>query len=279
MKTLNKICNTEDWNDPEFLQMMQRILPSDNQRTGREYMHRKHWEWTIGMLSMEKAGKLNNNCTFLGIGSGSEAPVFYLTNHANYVFCTDLYTVTSGRWKEANSGMLTSPESFASAQFNRKRLGVQVMSGTDIHFEDNTFDAVFSYSSIEHFGGKEAAIKCMQEIERVLKPGGIASIATEIYVGSELERLQKARGKYKQFPNRLLRRYAIFSEMFTLEELKKCLLESTNMKPLYPVDFSINREDLRHALKYPVKKEHDKHIFLDMKGILWGSIHLTLIKK
>ena len=26
MKNLNKICTTEDWNDPEFLEMMQKIL-------------------------------------------------------------------------------------------------------------------------------------------------------------------------------------------------------------------------------------------------------------
>jgi ubiquinone/menaquinone biosynthesis C-methylase UbiE len=40
------------------------------------------------------------------------------------------------------------------------------MSGTNIHFEDNTFDAIFSYSSIEHFGGKKAVLECMKEIER-----------------------------------------------------------------------------------------------------------------
>ena len=95
------------------------------------------------MLSMQKAGKLNKNCTFLGIGSGSEAPVFYLTNHVDYVFCTDLYTITSGKWKEADAGMLANPERFASIPFNRRQLGIQIMSGTDIHFEDNTFDGVF----------------------------------------------------------------------------------------------------------------------------------------
>ncbi|MFV8416661.1 class I SAM-dependent methyltransferase [Methanosarcina mazei] len=280
MKNFNKICSTADWNDPELLEMMRDILyPGTGEDVKLKNRHRKHWEWAIGMLSLKKTGKLDSGSVILGIGSGSEAPVFYLTNHAKYVFCTDLYTITSGRWKEADSSMLTGPEHFSPGKFNRRRLGVQVMSGTEINFEDNTFDAVFSYSSIEHFGGKEAAVKCMKEIERVLKPGGIASIATEIYAGNELEKLYRSREKYGRFPNHLLRRYKIFSEMFTCEELEKYLLTSTNMKPLFPVNFSTDTDDLKGAIKYPVTRDHNTHIFLDMKGILWGSIHIALIKQ
>lgn len=280
MKNFNKICSTADWDDPELSGIMQEILHPDTEKDiDLTIRHRKHWEWAIGMLMLKKTGKLDNNCTFLGIGSGTEAPVFYLTNHAKYVFCTDLYTITSGKWKEANTGMLASPESFASGQFNRRRLGVQIMSGTDIHFEDNTFDAIFSYSSIEHFGGKDAAAKCMKEIERVLKPGGVASIATEIFAGTELVKLHRYREKYGEFPHNLFRRYKIFSEMFTRDELEQYLLASTNMKLLCPVDFSIDLKDLAGAVRFPVTKEYATHIFLDMKGILWGSIHIALIKQ
>lgn len=100
-----------------------------------------------------------------------------------------------------------------------------------------------------------------------------------MFAGSKLEELYKYRKKCSHFPHSLLRRYAIFSEMFTREELEMYLLGSTNMKPLYPIDFSINKEDLREAVKFPVKKECNKHIFLEMKGILWGSIHVALIKQ
>jgi ubiquinone/menaquinone biosynthesis C-methylase UbiE len=182
MKSLNKICATADWNDPELSEMMQEILqPGIRKAADMASWHRKHWEWAIGMLTL-KAGKIDTNCIFLGIGSGTGAPVFHLTNHTKYVFCTDLYTITSKMWKEANKSILESPELFAPGQFNRKRLSVQIMSGTNIHFEDNTFDAIFSYSSIEHFGEKKAVLDCMKEIERVLKPGGVASIATEIFI-------------------------------------------------------------------------------------------------
>jgi SAM-dependent methyltransferase len=286
MKNLNKICATADWSDPELSEMMQEILqPGIKKAAEIVGRHRKHWEWAIGMLALKKAGKIDNNCTFLGIGSGTEAPVFYLTNHAKYVFCTDLYTITSETWKEANKSMLANPELFAPGQFNRKRLGVQIMSGTDIHFEDNTFDAIFSYSSIEHFGTRKAVLECMKEIERVLKPGGVASIATEIFVGTESEKLYRYRKKDSQFPYNLLRgHYKIFSEIFTRDELDRYLLSSTNMKLLYPIDFSIDLNDLAGAVKFPVTKEYNydqniTHIFLDMNGMLWGSIHISLIKQ
>ena len=120
MKSLNKICATADWNDPELSEMMQEILqPGIRKAADMAGRHRKHWEWAIGMLSLKKAGKIDTNCIVLGIGSGTEAPVFYLTNHTKYVFCTDLYTITSKMWKEANKSILESPELFAPGQFNR----------------------------------------------------------------------------------------------------------------------------------------------------------------
>lgn len=280
MESLNKICAMTDWDDPELLEILKDVLSLDVDKYPElpEIRHRKHWEWAIGMLALKKAGKIDNDCTFLGIGSGSEAPVFYLTNHAKYVLSTDLYTITSKRWKEANADMLANPERFAPSQFNRRRLGVQIMSGTDIHFDDNTFDAIFSYSSIEHFGGKDAAAKSMKEIERVLKPGGVASIATEIFVYPELEELSRKRKIYSQFPLSLFRRYSIFSEMFTREELEQYLLASTNMKLLWPIDYNVEMSDLEGAVNYPSTKNDKVHIFLNLKGIHWGSIHIALVK-
>ena len=53
------------------------------------------------------------------------------------------------------------------------------MDGGLLAFKDESFEVVFSLSSIEHFGGKEMAARAMGEIGRVLKPGGVAVVATE----------------------------------------------------------------------------------------------------
>jgi SAM-dependent methyltransferase len=47
-------------------------------------------------------------------------------------------------------------------------------------FPEPLFDAVYSLSSIEHFGGHERASQAVREMARVLVPGGIACVATEL---------------------------------------------------------------------------------------------------
>ncbi|MBD0360160.1 MAG: class I SAM-dependent methyltransferase, partial [Nitrososphaeraceae archaeon] len=55
------------------------------------------------------------------------------------------------------------------------------MDATNLEFPSESFDIAFSISSIEHFGGKNhsGALRCLKEVERVLKTGGIATISTE----------------------------------------------------------------------------------------------------
>ena len=56
-----------------------------------------------------------------------------------------------------------------------------------LEFPSDMFDIAFSFSSIEHFGGKNhsGSLKSMKEIQRVLKKGGIAVIATEYIINDK----------------------------------------------------------------------------------------------
>lgn len=49
--------------------------------------------------------------------------------------------------------------------------GFQVMDGTAMTFEDNSFDRVFSISAVEHFP-EDGDTRAAKEMARVLKPGG-----------------------------------------------------------------------------------------------------------
>jgi SAM-dependent methyltransferase len=66
-------------------------------------------------------------------------------------------------------------------------LTVLRMDGTRLEFPSDSFDIVFSFSSIEHFGGANhsGALKSLKEMERVLKPGGIAIVATEYIINNK----------------------------------------------------------------------------------------------
>ena len=283
MATLNKICTLADWEDPDLYNMMLEIFPlnppfhpfhiSNFEPYDKPVMHRKIWEWAIGMLALRKLGKLNRNSLALGIGCGSELPSFYLSNIVKYVFCTDLYPVgEKSNWLEANRDMLTHPEKYSPIEFNRRRLGVQVMDGRAIAFEDNTFDIVFSYSSIEHFGSKDEVSRTMQEIYRVLKPGGVASITTEIMVSGNYDQLKGLRDEALASSQN-----SIMLEIFTPEEVEKYIISTADFRLHNKVDYNVS--DSRGIIKFPDEAAKVPHIFLEYKDILWGSLHLAMTKK
>jgi SAM-dependent methyltransferase len=60
------------------------------------------------------------------------------------------------------------------------------MDAKELEFEDGSFDAVFSLSSIEHFGSWADIRRSAAEIGRVLRPGGAAYIVTECFLGRSL---------------------------------------------------------------------------------------------
>jgi ubiquinone/menaquinone biosynthesis C-methylase UbiE len=56
-----------------------------------------------------------------------------------------------------------------------------------VEFPSDSLDIVFSFSSIEHFGGEgySGALESPREMERVLKPGGIAIVAAEYIINNK----------------------------------------------------------------------------------------------
>ena len=109
----------------------------------------------------------------------NEPTVFWLTNHVRRVFATDQYL--AGGWEEsASQRMLTEPGSAWEGPWNPRRLVVQHMDALDLRYEDDSFDAVFSSSSIEHFGTHEDVARSIREAHRVLKPGGVLTVSTEL---------------------------------------------------------------------------------------------------
>jgi SAM-dependent methyltransferase len=74
------------------------------------------------------------------------------------------------------------PDLFAPYPYRRRRLTVCYMDALDLRFEDGSFDFLVSFGSIEHFGGVAGAGRALAEAARVLKPGGVAAITTELLV-------------------------------------------------------------------------------------------------
>ena len=191
---LNRLCYVEDWQNPEVrdaLAELQKLNPQG-------FIHRKDWEWAIGLIAMKRFGKINESSTAIGVGSGIEPIPFYLANKISRVYATDLYEDDES-WKQvAPSEFLKDPKKYSPFPYREDALTVLRMSGAKLDFPDESFDIAFSFSSIEHFGGENhsGSLKAMREIERVLKPGGIAVISNRVH-----PQRQRAPGVFQQKNN------------------------------------------------------------------------------
>lgn len=169
--SLNRLPDTSDWRPGgELVRYMQAMNEGP-------YIHRKAWEYAICVKGLFDLGAVNPFARGLGVAAGYERPLFYLTNFVEQIVATDLYDNPD---HEGQPAMLTTPEKFAWCPWRPERLQVLRMNACELDFPDASFDFCFSLSSIEHFGPRENSIKAMREMARVLKPGGICCIATEL---------------------------------------------------------------------------------------------------
>jgi SAM-dependent methyltransferase len=176
---LSRVCALSDWDQPRLAELMEEIAPGSEPTTQR---HRKLWEFALGVEALERAGMLGEEAMGLSIGAGHEPIVYYLANRCRWIFATDLYGAGGFSGSESDRAMLVDPDLYAPYPYRRRRLTVVYMDALDLRFEDGAFDFAVSFGSIEHFGGREAAAASMAEMARVLRPGGLAFVTTEVAV-------------------------------------------------------------------------------------------------
>jgi len=263
---LNRLCYVEDWENSEIkeaLAELQKLSPEG-------FIHRKDWEWALGIIAMRRFGKLNEKSTAIGVGSGTEPVPFYLANKVKHVYATDLYGQNDGWKSAAPSDFPENPKKYAPFPYKEDALTVLRMDGTKLEFPSESFDIAFSFSSIEHFGGGKnhsGALRSLKEMERVLKPGGLAVITTEYIINDK---------EHPEFFNKR----TIYSDL--IDKLEK-------LKLVEPLDLRITTKTLDTVIDYSsvgvswnninndYKRTHP-HIVLRIKNILFTSIMLVFQK-
>jgi SAM-dependent methyltransferase len=182
---LNKICELEDFQNPETLSAIRALEPEHVlHRPGYPagFEHRKAWEFAQIMNGARRLNAVHPDALVLSVAAGHERPVFAFTNEARLVFATDIYGAGEFSGRESEANMLVNPDAFAPFPYNRNRLVVQYMDALDLRYENDTFDLVFCLSSIEHFGGFDGSLKALDEMQRVAKPGGVVMFTTECVI-------------------------------------------------------------------------------------------------
>jgi SAM-dependent methyltransferase len=267
---LCKVCEIEDFADPELRELMVDAFAKRAERFGPSFPkaveYRKYWEVAMTLRALRDLAVLRPDAELLGVGAGPEATIFWLTRHARRVFATDLY-IDNEEWAtQTPPGMLLDPGQFASCEFEPRRLVVQHMDALDLRYEDESFDGVFSSSSVEHFGDLTQVRRAFAEIHRVLRPAGIAALSTEFRIAGT-----------ESLPGTLL-----FDEA-ELRSLWDGLFELTE-----PLDLSLSRATRRGTIDFDTAAadvragrdwSHYPHILLSYQGrVTWTSVHVTLRK-
>jgi SAM-dependent methyltransferase len=274
---LNKICNVDDWQEDELVEVLRLNLgPKEISEIGWPHGRedRKFWEIGMTLLAMHSCIPADLRRLALGVGAGTEATSFILTKYFDRVVATDLYG--SSQWKtEAPLKMLSHPKRYAgSIPFNPERLIVECMDATTLRYECDTFDFVYSSSSIEHFGSYEAISRAAYEMGRVLKPGGLLSLSTEIRIGGASKWLNKS------------------TLLFDKDTIKDLIIGPSRCSPVDSFDYRVSQITVSHPTEFmEAIKDSAKianrlqgrwsrypHVLMKHGELMWTSVQITLRK-
>jgi hypothetical protein len=188
----NKVLELEDWSHTGLTEWCTHLATNGGEFISGRFawppancknpvtMWRKQWEWNMALRLYDKLGLINPRSRVLAVGAGIELPLYYLGLHAKSVLATDIYD-TSTFVNEAPKDFLDKFHSNRPFEYDRSKMTFRSMDGTDLSKLANaSFDIVFSFSSIEHFGGHQQAAKSVTEQARVLAPGGALTVVSEL---------------------------------------------------------------------------------------------------
>jgi len=183
---LSEVINVSRYEDPEWLEIHYDIETYSTDKHVFQHtegqIYRKGWEWTHCVYGLSKLGAIKPEATALGVGAGREPVIFWLADRVTMVTATDLYgneIWSKNAGVEAPAAILEDCKAFCPRSFKVENVRFENADGVNLPYSDSSFDFCWSLSSIEHFGGLEAAAKAIAEMGRVTKPGGIVCVATE----------------------------------------------------------------------------------------------------
>lgn len=171
---INRLFDYEDFNNSEFLKVRDEIHESSTSR--------KVWEFVVMTYGLNKLGCFNEYKVALGLGCLKESLIYTYANRFKHTYATDTayYLIGDKNVQPWGSEKYTIKEVYDSGiPYDRSKLTVLPMDMTKLEFPDEMFDVVWCSSSVEHVGTIADVLKCFEEVQRVLKPGGVFSITTE----------------------------------------------------------------------------------------------------
>lgn len=281
-----KVCELEDFAHPQLVGLMREVCAHKRAVFGPTYPrgreHRKDWEVAMALRALADHGAVRSDARILGVAAGTEDTIFYLSRHVAEVVAVDRY-LAPGEWTAtAPPAMLIDPVRLAPYSCAPERLTVRHMDCRVLSFPDACFDGIFSSGSIEHFGDLQTVAAASYEMGRVLKPGGVLSLSTELLI------TPSADGCGVALPGTLL---------LSPDELRRFIVDASGLEPIGEMDLSMthwtlstsrNITEAVNARRSRMDAESEggprhewmywdmPHIVLEYGGQMFTSVHLTM---
>lgn len=220
MFNTSKICDAADWFDSE----LQEVIENELQESAR--LHRKQWEFAMIFLTLKKLGLLKSDKMGLSLGGGNERVLYSIARHIKKLVVTDLYddhtSWDCARTSDPNEFIRTSkPFPIDDEKIQALRMDMRYLD-----FDDSSFDFCYSSCAIEHIGEDKDFIQHFNEVNRVLKNGGIYVLTTELQFG---EQIIPDSNNY----------------VFTRKYLSELISES-NLEPVSDVNVELSRNEINY---------------------------------
>src|SRR5581483_6796985 len=248
---------------------------------------RKTWEIAMALRTLRTFGAVRPDAAILGCAAGLEDTIYRLAPFVREVTVIDRY-LHAGQWDSfAPPWMPLAPELGARAgspSDGLSRIHAAHMDARCLRFEDDSFDGVFSSGSIEHFGGLLDIAHAAYEIGRVLKPGGVASISTELLLRGPREPHVLAYNNMIVLRPDQIRRYIIeASGLEPIDELHVQISSATraSRQALLEAAGVHNRMSAAAGLRaegWNGRFWTRPFVALELDKMLFGSVHIALKK-
>lgn len=229
----------------------------------------------MALRTLDGAGLLKAGSVICGVGAGAGPTTFAVAERGCMVFAADRYLEVTPRSDVTPASMMVRPQQYTRRPLARGSVIPVHSDPRALGLPSGHFDGAFASGEIGRLGSAGSLAAAMEEIGRVLKPGGVASVVAEFL----LEGPNGATGFDEDFL------------LLTPDLIQRYIVEPSGLELLDAPTFELSRQtydaravlkDFGSSVRSPRTVDQKKNVFPNLvifhEGFLFCPIHLALRK-